>query len=82
MTGRYLEDYAIGQDYKSPRRLKVEAEAIKRFATEFDPQPFHLDEEKAKGTFFGGLDLQPPGRLVDLSDGIVLEITSGHRWFL
>ena len=55
MTGRYLEDYAVGQIYKSPRRLKVDAEAIKRFAAEFDPQPFHLDEEKAKGTFFGGL---------------------------
>jgi acyl dehydratase len=26
-----------------------------RFATEFDPQPFHLDDERAKGTMFGGL---------------------------
>ena len=55
MSGRYLEDFAIGQVYKSPGRLKVEAEAIKRFAAEFDPQPFHLDEQTAKDTFFGSL---------------------------
>ncbi len=32
-----------------------EAEAIKRFAGKFDPQPFHLDEEAAKNSLFGGL---------------------------
>ena len=28
---------------------------IKRFAGEFDPQPFHLDEVAAKATVFDGL---------------------------
>ena len=28
---------------------------IKRFAGEFDPKPFHLDEVAAKATVFGGL---------------------------
>ena len=28
---------------------------IKRFAGEFDPQPFHLDEVAAMATVFGGL---------------------------
>ncbi|MEP7344429.1 MAG: MaoC family dehydratase, partial [Gemmatimonadaceae bacterium] len=28
---------------------------IKEFAAQFDPQPFHLDDEAAKGTFFQGL---------------------------
>ncbi len=28
---------------------------IKRFAREFDPQPFHLDDEAARATLFGGL---------------------------
>ena len=28
---------------------------IKGFATQFDPQPFHLDHEAAKSTLFGGL---------------------------
>jgi acyl dehydratase len=31
------------------------AEEIKRFAAKFDPQPFHLDEEVAKQSHFGGL---------------------------
>ncbi|QPC85299.1 dehydratase [Mesorhizobium sp. NBSH29] len=32
-----------------------ETEAIKAFARKFDPQPFHLDEEAAKHSVFGGL---------------------------
>jgi acyl dehydratase len=51
---RYLEDLSPGQTYTS-RRLRVEAERIKTFAAEFDPQPFHLDEEAARRSFFGGL---------------------------
>ncbi len=31
------------------------AEAIVAFASQFDPQYFHLDAEAAKGSFFGGL---------------------------
>lgn len=30
-------------------------EEIKRFATQFDPQPFHVDEEAARHSVFGGL---------------------------
>lgn len=51
---RYFEDFAVGQVYRSGR-LAVDAEAIKRFAAEFDPQPFHLDEAAAEATFFRGL---------------------------
>jgi len=54
MTGRYLEDYQVGQKFGSPT-IRVDAERIKRFAAEFDPQPFHLDEAAASGTFFRGL---------------------------
>ncbi len=50
----YLEDFAVGQKYRSTR-LPVDAAAIKNFANAFDPQPFHLDEEAARSTFFGGL---------------------------
>jgi acyl dehydratase len=35
--------------------LRIEAERIKSFAAEFDPQPFHLDEESARSTIFRGL---------------------------
>jgi len=51
---RYLEDYAVGQKYGSGR-LTVDPARVKTFAAEFDPQPFHLDEEAAKATLFRGL---------------------------
>jgi acyl dehydratase len=54
MTVRYLEDFAVGQTFGSGR-LMVDREQIKRFAAEFDPQPFHLDEKAAQDTVFGGL---------------------------
>jgi acyl dehydratase len=54
VTGRYLEDFAVGQKYGSGR-LRIEAARIKSFAAEFDPQPFHTDEAAARDTFFGGL---------------------------
>ena len=50
----YLEDLSVGQRFTSGT-WTLDAEAIKRFAAEFDPQPFHTDEEAAKETFFGGL---------------------------
>jgi acyl dehydratase len=53
MSDLYLHDFKIGQTYRSPARKKVTAESIKRFAAEYDPQPFHLDEEAAKKSFFG-----------------------------
>lgn len=51
---RYLEDFAAGQTFESGR-LRVERDRIKSFAAEFDPQPFHLDEEAAQRSLFGGL---------------------------
>jgi acyl dehydratase len=33
----------------------MDAEAIKGYARQFDPQPFHLDEQAAERTFFRGL---------------------------
>ena len=50
----YLEDFAPGQKYLSGT-LRVDAAAIKAFAAQFDPQPFHLEEDAARGSFFGGL---------------------------
>jgi acyl dehydratase len=47
MSGRYLEDFAVGQTFGSGR-LRVDKEQIKAFAAEFDPQPFHLDEDASK----------------------------------
>jgi acyl dehydratase len=50
----YLEDIHVGQRFTAGP-VTVTAAEIKRFAGEFDPQPFHLDEEAAKTTPFKGL---------------------------
>lgn len=55
MDPRYFEDFAVGQRFRSTESVTVTAERIKSFAAEFDPQPFHLDEESARASFFGGL---------------------------
>jgi acyl dehydratase len=50
----YLEDLHVGQRFVTPSHL-VEAEQIKEFARQFDPQPFHLDERAARASIFGEL---------------------------
>src|SRR5687768_15156577 len=45
----WFDDLALGMRFQS-RAYRVTAEAIKRFAAAFDPQPYHLDEEAAKAT--------------------------------
>jgi len=54
VSEKYLEDFAVGQTYGSGR-LTVDKDRIKAFAAEFDPQPFHMDDEAARGSIFGGL---------------------------
>jgi len=54
MAQRYFEDFAVGQTFSSGRR-RIDAAGIKAFAADFDPQPFHLDEEAARDTIFRGL---------------------------
>ena len=54
MIKRYLEDFAVGQIFKSGRK-GVDRDEIFAFAREFDPQPYHLDEEAARQSPFGGL---------------------------
>ena len=51
---RYFEDIEIGKTLEIGRHL-VSKEEIIRFAEQWDPQPFHLDEEAAKASVFGGL---------------------------
>ena len=54
MTELYLEDLTVGQIYRSGR-ARMTAEKIKAFASEFDPQPFHVDEVAARDSLFKGL---------------------------
>jgi acyl dehydratase len=55
VTEHYLEDFAPGQVFGGATTFRVDAENIKRFAAEYDPQPFHLDEAAAEKSFFRGL---------------------------
>jgi acyl dehydratase len=50
----YLEDLRVGQKFVSGS-YRMEAERIKEFAAEFDPQSFHLDEDAAQASIFKGL---------------------------
>lgn len=50
----YLEDLYVGQRFTSAPHL-IDADQIRKFAAEFDPQPFHLSEEGATGSLFGSL---------------------------
>jgi acyl dehydratase len=51
---RFFEDLKIGQR-RELGSFTFTAEAIKKFARQFDPQRFHLDEEEGRKSLFGGL---------------------------
>jgi acyl dehydratase len=51
---RYLEDFHPG-DVIELGEFSLAKDEIIAFAKRFDPQPFHVDEEAAKQTHFGGL---------------------------
>lgn len=51
---RYFEDFHAGDVYDLGSR-SVTREEILDFARQFDPQYFHVDEERAKESIYGGL---------------------------
>jgi acyl dehydratase len=51
---RYFEDIEVGQR-RELGSFTFTADSIKRFAAQFDPQRFHLDEEEGRKSLFGGL---------------------------
>ena len=50
----YFEDFPLGEVVEYGR-VDVSVDQILAFAREFDPQPFHTNEEAARDTFAGGL---------------------------
>ena len=50
----YWEDFSVGSERDCGEHTLTKEEIV-RFAGEFDPQPFHVDEEAAKAGLFGGL---------------------------
>lgn len=80
MTGpRAYEDFEVGQTIDLGRRV-VSAEEIVAFASEFDPQPFHLDEEAGRASILGGLSASGWHSCAMLMrllcDGLLLDSTS------
>jgi acyl dehydratase len=86
----FLEDLAPGQVFTSEARAVVDASSIKRFAGEFDPQPFHLDEATAQPTFFKKLvasgwhttavTMQLLVQTLPLSEGVIGSGVDELRW--
>jgi acyl dehydratase len=50
----YFEDVVVGQVNRYGR-YEVTREEVIEFASSYDPQPFHLDDDAAAGTHFGKL---------------------------
>jgi len=51
---RYFEDVRVGETDVLGSHTVTEAEIV-AFATQYDPQPFHVDPAAARATIFGGL---------------------------
>ncbi len=51
----FYEDFVPGQRFVGPAGHRIEAAAIKEFATQYDPQPMHIDEAAARAGRYGGL---------------------------
>ena len=51
---RFFEDMEVGLR-REVGSYTFTADAIKKFAAQFDPQRFHLDEEEGRKSLFGGL---------------------------
>jgi len=45
---KFFEDCAVDEEFESHSSYRITAEEIKSFATKWDPQLYHLDEEEAK----------------------------------
>jgi acyl dehydratase len=55
MNQRFFEDFTVGEVQKPRGRVRVEKDDIIAFAKQFDPQPFHLDDEAGRKSIFGRL---------------------------
>jgi acyl dehydratase len=50
----YLDDLHVGQRFTTGS-YRMDEDRMKAFAAEFDPQPFHLDDDAARDSVFRGL---------------------------
>ncbi len=54
MQTLYFEDFSVGQVIELGQ-VTVSEDDIIAFARQYDPQPFHIDAERAKASPFGGI---------------------------
>lgn len=55
MSGRYFEDFIIGEVIVAPEAYEITPARLHEFAAEYDPQPMHLDLGAAERSIFGRL---------------------------
>jgi len=51
---KFAEDYKVGDSFELGE-FEVTREEVVEFAQKYDPFPFHVDDEAAKATVFGGI---------------------------
>ncbi len=54
-TIKYFEDFVVGEEHDSGHEYVVTIDELKEMATQWDPQPFHLDENAPETKEYGGL---------------------------
>jgi acyl dehydratase len=54
MDTQYFEDFEVGRKVEAGEYAVTPDEVI-QYATKWDPQPFHIDENAAKASVYGGL---------------------------
>jgi acyl dehydratase len=54
MAFRWYEDFEIGQEIVSAGKTLTESDIV-QWAFTYDPQPFHMDRERARESLYGGL---------------------------
>jgi acyl dehydratase len=55
VSGRYLEDFTVGEVIPARETYEMTPERVHDFAEEYDPQPIHLDPAAAAESMFGGI---------------------------
>lgn len=60
-TGLFFDDFAVGQNWVTPKRTITAAEITAFAGISGDFNPLHIDEEYAKTTQFGGRIFHGPG---------------------
>ena len=54
MKLKFAEDYKVGDSFELGQ-FEVTRDEVVEFAQKYDPFPFHVDDEAAKATVFGGI---------------------------